>query len=82
VPEQRGESNFADADKHTFAVGSGLELTRVTAILPRPVTIDAHLAVTALPPRDNRKLNPVDRTGDFVADGLVVNVGVMLRSRF
>jgi long-chain fatty acid transport protein len=82
VPEQRGESNFADTDKHTFAVGAGLELRHVSAILPRPFTIDAHLAVTALPPRDNRKLDPVDRVGDFVADGVVVNVGLMLRSRF
>jgi long-chain fatty acid transport protein len=82
VPEQRGESNFADADKHTFAAGAGLELSRLTEVLPRPVNIDAHVAVTAMPPRANHKLDPVDRTGDFVADGVVVNIGLMLRSRF
>jgi long-chain fatty acid transport protein len=82
VPEQRGESNFADADKHTFSVGAGVELARVTEILPRPVSLDAHVAVTAMPPRDNRKLDARDPTGDFVADGVIVNLGLMLRSRF
>src|SRR5262249_55207556 len=47
VPEQRLESNFADADKHTFALGAGLELNRVTTILPRPLSLDAHVALTA-----------------------------------
>jgi long-chain fatty acid transport protein len=82
VPEQSGESNFADSDKHTFSVGAGLELTRLTAILPRPLAIDAHVALTVLPPRANRKIDALDPVGDFVADGVIVNMGLMLRSRF
>lgn len=82
VPEQVGESNFADSDKHTFSFGAGLELNRVTSILPRPIAIDAHFAATYLPPRTNRKIDPLDPVGDFVADGVIVQIGVMLRSRF
>ena len=82
VPEQVGESSFADSDKHTFSVGAGLELARVTAILPRPLAIDVHFAGTYLPARANRKIDPLDHVGDFVADGVILQLGVMLRSRF
>ena len=82
VPEQSGESNFADSDKHTFSVGAGVELRNLTAILPRPLTIDAHFAATYLPPRENLKIDALDPVGDFVADGVIVQIGIMLRSRF
>jgi long-chain fatty acid transport protein len=82
VPEQVGGSNFADADKHTFAAGVGLDLTRLQPILERPLSLDAHLGVTYLPDRPNRKLDPLDAVGDFVAGGVVVQVGMTLRSRF
>src|SRR5207245_9294690 len=36
VPEQSGESSYADTDKHTFSVGAGIDLDRFTSILPRP----------------------------------------------
>jgi long-chain fatty acid transport protein len=82
VPEQIGESSLADSDKHTFSLGAGLELSRITSILPRPLAIDVHFALTYLPPRINRKVDPLDHTGDFVADGVVAQLGLMLRSRF
>ncbi len=82
VPEQVGESNFADSDKHTFSLGAGLELKNLRPILWYPLTLDVHLAVTYLPDRVNRKLDPLDKVGDFVSNGAVVNVGLALRSRF
>ena len=82
VPEQIAESNFADSDKHTFSVGAGLELAQITAILPRPLAIDVHFAGTYLPARANRKIDPLDHVGDFVADGVILQMGVTLRSRF
>ncbi len=82
APEQTGESNFADADKHRFSVGAGLELRRFTQILPRPLSIDAHAAFTWLPARANRKSDPLDPVGDFVAAGTVVEGGVTTRWSF
>jgi long-chain fatty acid transport protein len=82
APEQFAESNLADSDKHTVAVGVGVELRRVRPILPHPLTLDAHVAVTVLPSRANRKIDPVDHVGDFRADGVIPQLGLMLRSRF
>ncbi len=82
VPEQIGESNLADSDKHTFSVGGGIEFKKLGPILPRPLNIDMHFAVTYLPDRVNRKMDPLDAVGDFVDGGVVVQLGLMLRSRF
>ena len=75
VPEQIGESNFADSDKHTFSLGGGVELSRITSILPKPLAIDVHVAATYLPPRMNRKVDALDPVGDFVADGVICSSG-------
>jgi long-chain fatty acid transport protein len=82
VPDQLGESSFADSDKHTFSLGAGFEFGKLQPILQLPLALDAHLAVTYLPERVTLKASPVDRTGDFVSDGVVVQVGLTLRSRF
>ncbi|HZS37125.1 MAG TPA: outer membrane protein transport protein [Polyangia bacterium] len=82
VPDQFGESNLADSDKHTFACGVGVELKRLAPILRYPLNLDAHVAVTYLPDRVSRKVDPRDPVGDFVADGVVVQLGLMLRSKF
>jgi len=82
APEQIGESTFADADKHGFSAGLGLELRRLGPVLPLPLSIDAHVALTYLPDRTNRKIDPRDPVGDFVAGGVVPQVGATLRTRF
>jgi long-chain fatty acid transport protein len=82
APEQIGESNLIDGDKHTFSLGAGLELKRLGPILPRPLSLDAHCAVTALPERIHHKLDPLDPVGDLRTDGVVLQLGLTLRSRF
>jgi long-chain fatty acid transport protein len=81
VPEQWGQTSYADSDKHRFSLGAGLE-ARLGRWLPRPLAFDLHLAATYLPPRANRKQDPLDPTGDFVAKGVVVEMGVTSRWRF
>jgi long-chain fatty acid transport protein len=81
VPEQVGDTNYADSDKHRFSVGLGLE-ARLGEMLPRPLSIDAHFAVTYLPDRYNHKVSPVDPVGDFVAGGYVLEMGLTTRWRF
>jgi hypothetical protein len=51
-------------------------------VLPRPLAIDAHLGLTWLPTRYNRKIDPLDPTGDFTAGGNVLEMGVTTRWRF
>ena len=82
VPEQTGASNYADASKHRFSLGAGLLLSRIARVLPRQISIDAHFAVTALPPQVNRKTDPTDPVGDFVASGAVVEAGLGTRWGF
>jgi long-chain fatty acid transport protein len=82
APEQSYESNYADADKHRFSVGAGLELGMLGPVLPRPLAIDAHLGLTWLPTRYNRKIDPLDPTGDFTAGGNVLEMGMTTRWRF
>lgn len=82
APEQVGESNLVDNDKHTFSTGAGVEVKALGGILSRPLGIDVHLALTYLPGRAHRKLDPLDPVGDYVSGGVVVQLGCMLRSRF
>lgn len=82
APEQRGETNFVDNDKHTFSLGGGVQIRRVTEILPRPFDLDLYLAATVLPDRAHRKLSPVDPIGDYVSDGVVLAGGVCSRWHF
>jgi long-chain fatty acid transport protein len=82
VPEQIYDSSLADSDKHTFAAGVGLELKRLDPILQFPLSLDAHLGVTYLPDRFNRKLDPLDKTGDFRAGGAILQAGLGLRTKF
>jgi long-chain fatty acid transport protein len=82
VPEQIGESNFVDNDKHTFSLGLGLEFPRLQPILQQPLMLDAHFGLTYLPERETHKMSPIDPVGDYVSDGYVVQIGLTLRTRF
>ncbi len=79
TPEQQGETNFVDSDKHTLSAGIGLELSHVTKVLPHPFNIDLYVAGTLLPEIETHKLSPVDPVGDYTAKGTVLAAGIMTR---
>ncbi len=81
VPGQQGASTFGDADKHTFSLGAGVELRRLFSVLPKPIELDAFVAVTYLPERDFNKDDPRSLVGDFTVSGTVFQVGGQLRWR-
>lgn len=82
APEQVGETNFIDNDKHHLSLGAGLELAGLGAVIVRPVSFDAFVMVTLLEARVHQKLSPVDPIGDYRADGHVIAAGVSSRWRF
>jgi long-chain fatty acid transport protein len=82
APAQQEESNFVDNDKHTVSLGLGVEISRVTEILPRPFDLDAYVALTLLPAREHAKLSPVDPVGDYVSRGHVWAGGLTTRWHF
>jgi long-chain fatty acid transport protein len=82
APEQRGETNFVDNDKHTLSTGLGLEVRGLGKVLPRPFDIDLFVAGSLLPERSHRKLSLLDPVGDFASRGLVLAGGIASRWRF
>jgi long-chain fatty acid transport protein len=82
APEQVGETNFVDNDKHTLSIGIGWVLDGLGEIVPKPVSIDGYLGLTWLPGREHRKLSPVDPVGDYRSSGVVAQGGITSRWRF
>ena len=82
APEQQGELNTVDNDKHTVTAGLGVTLARLTDVLPHPVDLDVYVGATFLPARAHRKLSVTDPVGDYVSEGLVLMAGVGTRWRF
>jgi long-chain fatty acid transport protein len=82
APEQFGETNFIDNHKHGLSLGAGLELPGLGEVIPRPVSVDAFVALTLLEARDHQKLSPIDPIGDYRSDGRVLAAGLQTRWRF
>lgn len=82
VPEQRGQSNYIDADRHTFTLGFGVRLNGVTAIVPGALLLDVHTQLSVLPERTMKKQNPADFVGDIIADGWMLSGGATLSALF
>lgn len=82
VPEQFGETNFIDNDRHTVSLGGGLTLSHLGEVIRLPASFDAYVALTMLESRQTRKLSPADPVGDYEASGHVVQAGIGSRWRF
>jgi long-chain fatty acid transport protein len=82
VPDQTAGTNFLDADRHTFALGAGLELARLGAGVPAGLALDLAGALQWLPARRVEKLSPLDPVGDYVASGVVIALNATLSLRF
>lgn len=82
VPEQDGELNFIDHDKHTWTAGFGITGIDFTEILPAPISLDAHASYTLFPREAVKKSDPTDAVGDWEAKGNIIGTGVTLTLRF
>lgn len=82
VPEQRGFSNYVDADRHTFSVGMGVRLNGLVAIVPGSIELDMHAQFSVLPERTMDKQSAADFVGDYTADGLMYGGGGTLSATF
>ena len=80
VPEQRGDSNLADADKLTGTFGVGLEGQQPWGLLAGSAGLDLHVAATWLLPRGNHK-DDASQAGFFVS-GAVWQAGATARLKF
>lgn len=80
VPEQTSETNLADGDKLTFALGFGVEGQKPWGLLDGSAGLDLHLSATWMLPRANHKRDVAQP--DFVASGLLWQAGTTARLRF
>ncbi|MBI2894274.1 MAG: outer membrane protein transport protein [Deltaproteobacteria bacterium] len=82
VPDQPGETNFVDSDRHVLTAGIGLELGILRAILPKPVRVDVHGQLFVFDEREIEKESPADAVGDYRADGTITAAGATLGAQF
>jgi len=82
VPEQVGQTNHIDNDKHTFSMGATYTMKKWSSIVPKPASFDIYFAFTMLSARSHRKLSAVDPIGDYESTGQVFQMGAASRWSF
>lgn len=82
IPEQTGETNFVDSDRHVLSAGLGLAMRLLPAVLPKPLELDVHGQLFLFDERAMRKTDPADPIGDYRADGTVTTGGATLSAVF
>ncbi len=82
IPEQTGQTNYIDRDRHAFSFGLGLRFIRLLRELPGDVRIDGHAQLSELFQGVTLKSNPADLVGDYTAGGHIWNLGGTLTVGF
>jgi long-chain fatty acid transport protein len=82
VPDQRGITNYADADKHVLSIGGGVKAFLPPKILEKPIHIDFVFQAQILENRSVVKEDPQDPVGDYTIDGEIFLGGVFLKHVF
>ncbi len=75
LPEQKGGTNFIDADRHTVTLGAGAAFNRPFDALEGTLALDVHAIFSRFPTRTATKDNPADFIGDYAASGAIYGVG-------
>jgi long-chain fatty acid transport protein len=82
VPDQRGITNYADADKHVLSLGGGVKAFLPPKILKKPIHIDFVFQAQILQERSVVKDDPEDPVGDYTIDGEIFLGGIFLKHVF
>ena len=83
APEQTSRTmNLVDNHKHHLSAGVGFSLSKLIAVMDRPLDVDFHIAYLHQQRRRHRKHDFVDPVGDYTATGFVMSAGVTLKMRF
>jgi len=82
VPDQRGITHYADADKHVVSIGGGVNAFLPPKILESPIYIDFVFQAQILESRSVVKDDPDDPVGDYTIDGEIFLGGIFLKHVF
>ncbi|MCA9540442.1 MAG: hypothetical protein KC620_16195 [Myxococcales bacterium] len=69
APDQPGDTNYVDADKHAVAAGLGLRFTDPSGTFPQPLHLDVAGQFIRVVERTYHKTDPADPIGDYRAEG-------------
>ncbi|MFW5920759.1 MAG: OmpP1/FadL family transporter [Polyangiales bacterium] len=76
APEQTGQTNFVDADRHVVSFGTGVRFKELEPLVDGCLSLDFHVRYSRLPERGNVKDSLVNPTGDFVGSGHILSGGL------
>jgi long-chain fatty acid transport protein len=82
VPDQRGITNYADADKHVVSIGGGVRAFLSPRVLERPLHIQWVFQAQILETRSVAKDDPEDPLGGYTIDGEIFLGGIFLKYVF
>jgi long-chain fatty acid transport protein len=82
VPDQRGATNFMDANRHVVSLGAGFVLRGLRPTLAGGLSFDVHAETQFLERRAVLKDDPADPVGDYVIGGYVLDVGASVTVLF
>ncbi len=82
IPDQRGVTNYVDADRHALSAGLGLSMHHLIDELPGDVRFDVHGQLSILPERTTLKDDPADLIGDYRQRGRIYSLGATLGVAF
>jgi long-chain fatty acid transport protein len=82
VPDQRGQTNFVDTDRHLVSAGSGLLWKRPSPLIGGDLSFDIHAQWSILVTRVTLKDSAADFVGDYRAGGDIFNIGGTFSVRF
>jgi long-subunit fatty acid transport protein len=72
APDQPGETNYIDSDKHLFSLGLSFAVKGLEPILSGPLTFQFATQFIWFAPRNYQKLNPADAVGSYRASGFIL----------
>lgn len=75
VPDQTGDTNFMDANRHVFSAGAGFVFRGFRPVIAEGLSLDVHADLQWLERRVVIKDSPVDPVGDYVLGGHVFTAG-------
>ena len=82
IGPQTGITNYVDRDRHTIALGFGVDVDKPVSILPGDLRFDVHAQFAILPTSVTTKSDPADLVGDYAAGGFIWNLGATMIAGF
>lgn len=82
APNQTGETNYVDNERHLFSFGLGIEIKNYSSAMTKPISLDFAFSYLHFKSRLHLKSDPADIIGDYQSSGRILSVAVSGRLQF